>query len=195
MAVYPTLYFIRHGQTDWNLEHRFQGQTDIPLNDKGRAQATRNGLALADLLEDPQALHYVSSPLWRTRETMHIIRRHLGLPEGGFVTDDRLKELSFGRFEGMTRKEMALADQARHDAFFRDPETNAPPGGETHAQLRARTQSFVNDLPGPSVIVAHGGNYRILLRLACGVDVEESFVRPVPQDKVVLVRDGGVTFI
>ena len=192
---YPEIYFLRHGETEWNRTHRFQGQTDVPLNETGRSQATRNGLALADLIDAPQAYHYVSSPLSRTMDTMRIARRHLGLAEDGFATDDRLRELSFGRWEGLTRREMAAADPELHDAFFADPDNHAPPGGESHNELRARVAAFLADLRGPSIVVAHGGTFRALVRLACGVDEPTSFVKPVPQDKIVLIRDGGVSFL
>ena len=60
-----TIYFVRHGQTDWNAERRFQGQLDIPLNDTGRAQAARNGAALARVIGDSAGFDFVSSPLSR----------------------------------------------------------------------------------------------------------------------------------
>src|SRR6185312_12901881 len=89
-----TLYFIRHGETDWNRDQRYQGQRDIPLNATGRGQAARNGKVLAGALGERAAgLDYVASPLERARETMQIVRRELGLPPDAFRTDDRLKEV------------------------------------------------------------------------------------------------------
>ena len=70
-----TLYFVRHGETDWNAAKRYQGRRDIPLNATGRAQARRNGRVLADLLGSrAAALDHVASPLRRARETMEILR-------------------------------------------------------------------------------------------------------------------------
>ena len=69
------LYLVRHGETDWNAEGRIQGQRDVPLNARGRAQARRNGEVLRDLLgERAGTIRYLASPLGRTRETMEIIR-------------------------------------------------------------------------------------------------------------------------
>ena len=80
LAPGVTLYFIRHGETDWNAVQRYQGQTDIPLNDKGRAQAARNGRTLISRLGPAAAtLDYVASPLSRASETMAIVRREMGL--------------------------------------------------------------------------------------------------------------------
>ena len=61
----PLVYFVRHGQTDWNAEHRLQGQADVPLNALGRAQAERNGRRLAELIADPTGFDFVASPLYR----------------------------------------------------------------------------------------------------------------------------------
>ena len=78
LAQYP-FYLIRHGQTDWNAEGRFQGTVDIPLNETGRRQAKRNGLAFKADLPDVSGWRFVSSPLSRARETMEIIRANAGL--------------------------------------------------------------------------------------------------------------------
>ncbi|WP_144180888.1 histidine phosphatase family protein, partial [Pseudomonas sp. Kh14] len=77
-----------------------QGQTDIALNATGRAQAAHNGRTLKTLVTEPAAVTFVASPLSRTRETMEIARAEIGLERTGFVTDDRLKEINFGHWEG-----------------------------------------------------------------------------------------------
>ena len=80
----PTVFYIRHGETDWNVAGRLQGHRDIPLNDKGRSQAAHCGEVLRDLMArdgiDPHSLAYVSSPLGRATETMELLRPKLGLP-------------------------------------------------------------------------------------------------------------------
>ena len=63
----PTIYFLRHGQTNWNVELRLQGQQDIPINETGREQARKNGRGLANLLDDPARFRFIASPLGRTR--------------------------------------------------------------------------------------------------------------------------------
>ena len=78
VSDWPELYFIRHGETDWNAEGRYQGSQDIPLNDRGRLQADQNGQLLARLLKragrHPSEFNWYCSPLGRTRETMQRIR-------------------------------------------------------------------------------------------------------------------------
>ena len=89
-----TIYFVRHGQTDWNAARRMQGQIDIPLNDTGRGQARRNGTMLKEMLAHRTAdLHFVASPLSRASETMQIMREALALPRDPFAKDPRLMEM------------------------------------------------------------------------------------------------------
>ena len=88
-----TIYCIRHGETDWNAQSRYQGQADIPLNDKGRRQARRNGKALREFMPQLETASFVASPLIRTRETMELVRSELGLDPLGYSLDDRLREV------------------------------------------------------------------------------------------------------
>ena len=80
----PTVYFVRHGQTEWNAAGRFQGSQDIPLNDLGKEQAIRSGELLVDILSrdshNPAKMPFVSSPLGRARNTMELLRAALGVP-------------------------------------------------------------------------------------------------------------------
>src|SRR3954454_16381515 len=86
-----TLYFIRHGETDWNAEARLQGQRDIPLNDFGRVQAEEAGARLRALVLHYADLDYVASPLSRTRDTMELMREAIGLAPRVYREDERLK--------------------------------------------------------------------------------------------------------
>jgi probable phosphoglycerate mutase len=98
----PLVYFVRHGQTDWNAENRLQGQADIELNALGREQATQNGRKLAGLIPDPQAFDFVASPMKRTRATMELVRAAMGLDPYAYRTDPRLVEVNFGDWQGFT---------------------------------------------------------------------------------------------
>src|SRR5438552_14601489 len=106
----PVLYYIRHGETDWNVETRLQGQHDIPINANGRAQAGRCGEVLRELFArdaiNPAGLDFVSSPLGRTRETMERLRTELQLDPATYRTDPRLVEVGFGQWEGFTLAEL-----------------------------------------------------------------------------------------
>ena len=123
-----THFIIRHGQTDWNAEWRLQGQQDIPLNDTGRAQATGNGLRLAELAGDLSVYDFVSSPLGRARETMERARTSAGLDPSGYRLDERLMEICFGDWEGLTSFDLKASQRERHRARRADKWNFLPPG-------------------------------------------------------------------
>jgi broad specificity phosphatase PhoE len=165
----PLLYFIRHGETDWNAERRLQGQHDIPLNDLGRTQAAHCGKVLRDLFgrlaRDADSFDYVASPLVRARETMELVRASLDIDPSRYRMDKRLAELSFGRWEGFTFAEIkaqepeTLARAAReHDKW-----SFVPPGGESYAQLFVRVKEWVATVARDTVVAAHGGVARTLI--------------------------------
>src|ERR1700750_373731 len=94
------IVFIRHGETDWNRELRFQGQRDVPLNDHGRRQAARNGHAMAGILASSE-WRLFCSPLERALETMRILLDVVGQSDRPFTTDPALKEVNYGDWEGL----------------------------------------------------------------------------------------------
>ena len=113
MTASPLVYVVRHGQTDWNAEGRFQGSRDVPINETGRHQADRNGAALRKLLgSDAEDFDFVASPLGRARETMERIRTAMGLPHQEYRTDSRLVEVSYGNWEGHTLPELEAHENA-----------------------------------------------------------------------------------
>src|SRR5262245_24156922 len=123
----PTLYYVRHGLTDWNLQGRLQGRRDTPLNERGCAQAKRCGEILHGLFErDGHAAadySYVSSPLVRARATMCLLRTTLALAPDGYLVDARLAEISFGEWEGLTyrdvlKREPAIVERRERDKWL-----------------------------------------------------------------------------
>ena len=187
--VLPKLYFIRHGETDWNAEGRLQGQRDIPLNDVGRVQAEEAGAILHRLAPDFPDLAYWSSPLTRTRETMEIARARLGLYPHVYRTDDRLKELSFGEWEGLTWPEVEARSPSEAAGRIADKWHSPPPQGENYEQVAARLTGFLGLLERPSVIVSHGGVGRALMAL-CGAMSRAKAAEVFVRQGVVYVFDG-----
>lgn len=184
----PLLYLCRHGQTDWNAEARIQGQRDIPLNDTGRAQAARNGRRLRELEgDDLEDFDFIASPLSRTMETMRLLRRHAGLPEEGFSTDARLKELHFGNWQGFTIAEVAAMNADRVAAREADKWAYLPDGdgAESYALLAERVGPVFSELRRPAVIVAHGGITRAFLHLYAGVAGKVAAHADIAQDRVL----------
>ncbi len=190
------LIHIRHGETDWNVVGRLQGQLDIPINATGQAQANANGRRLKARLDTegvaPDSLAFVSSPLGRTRETMGRIRAELGL-EGEWPTDDRLMEVSFGDWSGWTYEELREQGYAnRVKARKRDKWSFRPPAGETYAELAARVGSWLETVERDTVAVTHGGIHRVLFGHLCGTPWHEVPSLQVPQDRVFIFTNDTI---
>jgi len=156
------VYFIRHGQTDWNKARRFQGHSDIPLNDIGRAQAARNGQSLRSDISDVTQFSFYVSPLVRARETLEIIRTALRLSPRRFMIDDRLIEIDLGKWNGKTPDEINEEDPGVFERREENKWSFEVPGGESYANAAHRTREFLEDLKGPSIIVGHGASGRLL---------------------------------
>lgn len=151
------LYIVRHGQTLWNQGKRLQGSTDISLNDNGRDLAIKTGQALADTTIDV----IYASPLKRAYETASLIRGDRNIE---IITDDRIKELSFGHFEGESFSELLKDDSLTFKYFFKKPHLyQAADDGETLEHLIERAGQFMSEVIEPLeqkcervMIVAHG---------------------------------------
>ena len=185
----PTLYFVRHGETDWNAQARLQGERDIPLNTTGREQASKTAQLIRQLRPDFATLDYLCSPLTRTRETMTLLRAGLGLSMDSVHFDDRLREINFGAWEGMTWPEIRATDSARACERDVDLWNYAPPAGESYADASQRVRGVLDTIERDSVIVAHGGIARVMLALIA--TLPESFVVPLPiwQGRVLIFAD------
>ncbi len=177
-----TIYFVRHGETVWNAERRWQGRKDSPLTDAGREHARANAETLLAAVPDLHALPFVSSPLGRARATMHIIRARLNLPAHDYAVEDRLAELGFGDWEGMTAREIKAAAPEAWESFRESPWNGAPCGGESYAQLAGRLKMWLADLSGDVVVVAHGAVGRALRGLNGGMPVTEMPGLPTPEN-------------
>jgi broad specificity phosphatase PhoE len=192
----PTIYYIRHGETAWNAQGRFQGTQDIPLNDLGRTQAVAAGEILARLLahegRDPTSLPYVASPLGRARMTMELARGALQLPPVDYRIDDRLREIGYGQWEGLTLPEMQLHDAATFALRQVDIWSVAAPSGESYASVTSRIRDWFDSIAVDTVVVAHGGTMRALM-VALGVATPlEAAATPIGQGVVYVFRDGGL---
>ena len=163
----PTVYYIRHGETDWNVAGRLQGRHDVPLNAHGRVQAAHCGGILHDLFardgRDPADLDYVSSPLGRATATMELVRPALGLPAEGYRIEPQLTEISFGDWEGFTIAQLHSRDPQRIAQREHDKWHFLPPGGESYQTVSGRIRDWYLNLTRDTVATAHGGTARGLI--------------------------------
>lgn len=153
-----TIHLVRHGETDWNVEGRLQGWTDIPLNATGREQAR----AAAEALSGRPIGAVFSSDLARARETAAVIA---AVAEVEVVADAALRERRYGVAEGRLSSEVNLELEGRLDDLWADPDF-AVEGGETRRQVYTRLGRFLEKLlaaaPAPEiVVVSHGGALRV----------------------------------
>jgi probable phosphoglycerate mutase len=160
------ILLVRHGETAWNAENRFQGWADIPLNVNGEAQAKRAALALRELLPEDRAIHLVAtSDLARARQTAEILREQVCLEE--LHIEAGLRERDVGDWSGLTAAEI----EARWPGLlgqWRRGELQSTPNGETTSALIERSLACISNLVGrvpeaaTLVAVTHGGVIRVL---------------------------------
>jgi alpha-ribazole phosphatase len=187
------LLLVRHGLTDWNAAQRFQGQHDVPLNAVGQRQAA----ALSDRLAGEAIRAIFASDLQRALVTAQAIAsRHTC----SISFEPRLREVSFGAWEGLTYAEIAARHPAMLAAWEENILENAPPGGETLAQLAGRVQAVLDELlpayPDDSLLlVAHGGTLQVLICLVLGLPPEKYWqfhLSPGSLSEIAIYPQGGI---
>ena len=185
MRDFPKVWFLRHGETEWNAAGRVQGQLESDLTARGRVQAQDQAAIMTPILTAFRPPCLVS-PLRRAQNTAQI-----ALQGQGFVTDPRLAEVQAGAFQGLTRAEIsarypevpALA-MSNLDLFC------SAPKGEGYAALHGRVLSVLQSLEVPTVLVAHGLWGQVLRGIICGLDYAEMAELPNEQGCVYELFQG-----
>ncbi|UWQ27326.1 histidine phosphatase family protein [Leisingera sp. M523] len=186
---FPKIWLLRHGQTEWNAEHRIQGQLESPLTPLGIEHARRQAGLMAPVLEQKPACY--ASPLGRAQQTADIALR--GAP---FVTDPRLAEAFAGVFQGMTLQEVAQRYPQIHGANPRNLDLFCEaPGGEGYARFHGRILDFMLSLTGPSVVVAHGLLGQVMRGIICGLPRDSMAALPNGQGCVYVLENGMETVL
>ena len=188
-----TIFLVRHGETEWNRVRRYQGWSDSPLTDQGRAQAGAIGHLFCTLPEVRSA-DLVASPLGRARHTAEIIRERLGR-SSPVRFEERLRELSFGSWDGFTRADIAALMPGAFDDERRDEWYFATPDGETYEVFAGRVGAWLAEIQTgdqPVIAVTHGVVTRILRGLYAGLPRAAAMRLPVPQDRIFRLADGAI---
>jgi probable phosphoglycerate mutase len=191
-----TIFLARHGETEWNRVRRYQGWSDSPLTDQGRAQARAIG-HLFCALPEARSADLVASPLGRARHTAEIIRDCLGR-SSAVRFDDRLRELSFGSWDGFARADIAALMPGAFDDERRDEWYFATPDGETYEVFAGRVGAWLAEIQTgdqPVIAVTHGVVTRILRGLYAGLPRAAATRLPVPQDRIFRLADGTIAEI
>jgi len=180
------LFLIRHGQTSWNVEGRYQGSCDIELNSTGIRQAE----LASKYFSRVKFSNIYSSPLKRTMETAIIIN---GRAEEGIMTRDGLKEVDFGKWEGLKFDQINKDYHEDYQKWMEDPYNNHPTGGESFKELTLRTTSVIdsivaeNEDDSSAAIITHGGV--ILSLLVYWLQI------PLPRWKSIIQRQGAINIV
>jgi len=183
---------VRHGQTEWNKEGKYTGQSDIPLNKTGREQAKA---ASDDILAmEPDIIF--SSDLQRAEETARLIRaKKISIP---LITDQRLREIHQGEWEGLHEEEIRKRFEAQFETRKNDSLKTAPPGGETIGEVYERVLDFLREVQEKYIqkqlilIVAHGVVLAIIDLISCGEPINKVFDHIPANAKPKIVTIGGL---
>lgn len=161
------VFFVRHGETDWNLAGRYQGRADIALCAAGRERARQIGKRM----RDANISLILSSPLLRAERTAGLIKAHLGLVRT--AVDSRLTEIDFGDWQGRTQQEIKERWPEVLRSWKRRPDTFRFPAGESLLEAHERILDFVRNPPwvarpieGDVLVVSHAGPIRLASLIA-----------------------------
>lgn len=191
------IYFVRHGETQWNREGRVQGHFDAPLTDQGVAQARCAGLILRELLAPEQPYRMRISPLGRARRSAELILEGIGDLVADERVDEQLMEVSWGRWNGLTRAEIAAREPKEWQAREADRWNVPPPGGESHAMLAERVRGWLKSVREQPrlIVVGHGAWGRALRGTYLGLPPEQLMTLDEPQNAIFRLTAGTVARI
>lgn len=191
-ASLEIVYLLRHGETECNRANRYEGRLDSPLTDRGVKEARRNGCTLRGLIDNIDDFRFVSSPLGRALHTARIVGEALGQPHAEIETDERLTEIDFGVWDGLTRGEIERDYGAQWQERIRDEWHYRIPGGESYAMVARRVGSWMGTAHGRLIVVTHGAVERILRGLYAGMPNAEILALDEPQDVLFRLEGGQI---
>ena len=199
MSVNQPLFFLRHGETDWNAQSRYQGTTDTHLSEIGRRQVESN----ADLLQkqlngmgaETSDLNFASSPLSRAKESASVLVSALSIEPSAIKTAPALREISMGRWEGLQNLEVKATYYEERKSRKTDRWHFKPEGGESLRERVDEVREFLLSLPAWTVVVTHAGILRIVQHLLGGLDVQQAALFTMPHEGLLLWKSDKTHFI
>jgi len=200
LAHHP-IYLFRHGETVWNAEKRAQGHLDSPLTAAGREQARHMGRALARELAQAgyksSEVIVRSSPLGRVRETLALAAEAAGLAHDDACFDHRLREMSWGDWDGLNGPEIEARWPGQMEARRQEKWHYRPPNGENYIMAAERAQAALDDIVAlaadrPVAVFAHGGIGRVLRGLFVSAPQADILEMDQPQDAFFRLHGGAI---
>jgi len=187
---YPTIYLIRHGETEWNLEGRYQGQKDSPLTQKGREQARLNALKLKKEIRNFDEVKIFASPLGRAKNSAFIICDELNIDRDRIIFDERIKEFDYGIFEGQLKSFCQTAYAQEFNARETDKWSYQIEGGESYEMVSKRLQPWLDEIKDEKIVIvmAHEMINRTLRGVYFNLEHNKTLKLRQPNDLVLLLQ-------
>ena len=193
----PTIILVRHGQTKWNVEGRYQGRLNSDLTEKGKEQAKENALKLAKVLDNKEPFKFFSSPLGRAKESAYIICDTLGIDKSKVIFDERISEFDYGIFEGKTKDEC----KKEYAQVLADREANkwsyTIENGESYILVTKRLKLWLESISNEKlvVMVAHEMVNRALRGIYCNLDSSSMLLLRQANDVVIKLENSKESLI
>lgn len=181
---------MRHGETEWNLQNRMQGQLDSPLTQKGQAQAVKMGQILNREIADPHNYHMYTSPLGRTMHTSELVAQNFEFKP---IKSDLLMEVYAGSWGGKLRAD--IAHQYPDIENGKQPTMCFSPDGESLEEMNARAKQWLVSLTEQAIVVSHGQIGFVIRALYTGLSFAEVYAKGDSQEGVYLLHQGEERFI
>lgn len=188
-----TWILVRHGQTEWNLARKFQGQKDSALTSKGEIQVHAVAHTLAPLLNDHEDWKIFVNPLGRAQQTLGIIRQYCGLAADSIVPIDQLMECNYGDWAGLTSDQVRESFHSDWCAREADKWNYRIPGGESYSDLHARIYGWMSSFDYSTanvIVVAHEMVNRTIRGILLSLDPKSTLQFRQPNDAILLVQAG-----
>lgn len=191
MRRYPTIILLRHGQTEWNLQSRYQGQLDSPLTDLGQEQTKANALKVDRQVESLEGIKIFSSPLGRAKSSAHIVCDTLGIDRERILFDARIQEFSYGVFEGKTKQECRTLYPHEFATREANKWSHQLKNGESYELVTRRLQTWLEEICEEElvIVIAHEMINRALRGLYRGLDNEVTLTLRQANDVVLMLTN------
>ena len=188
------IYLMRHGETEWNAQHRLQGRQNTDLTAAGKQQAVAYGERLNREPLSHSKARIISSPLKRALDTATIVAGALGVPTGRIEIEPRIIEIDMGRWDGLTWDEVQRDDGEAY-AHRRTDRWNVPvPGGESFSDVASRVGQWLSEVEKNQTIIAvsHGGASRVIRGLYARLAPQAILDLSEPQDRIFRMANGSI---
>ncbi|WP_371261854.1 histidine phosphatase family protein [Bacillus sp. 491mf] len=184
MHLKQIIYLLRHGETELNVKGRYQGELDSTLTSDGVEQVKKNAKLLKVLIDNPREWEFISSPLGRAQQSTDIICEVIGYDKSKVIMDKRLKEVSVGKWAGLTTKEIEeswpklMKNTNNYNWYFNSP------GGESYDSVVKRVSGWLHSIQNKEkvIVMSHGLTGRIIRGVYQGLTKDQALVLEVSQN-------------